>query len=324
MLKIKSYFRLSNLKKEWIELYDSNSNLSPFVEYDYFNRTIKYFWYYFVVKRCYVKYYLIFEENSPILIAPILIFSNGRKELFGNINGFNYCDMVYKNCSKIKDAINVLHNRIGTFEIYKIRENSPLIGVINSFPYTIANTPNVKINYGNNYDAYYSRLSKSVRQNLRTSYNRLNRSGCNIKLKVVKGGTIDKDFFDDIINLYSKRHEIRYKVKHNFISQFLLKHYHFATENYKKSANAITFGLYINDKLAAFMSGIKSKQNEFIVPRLSINDDFSFFSPGMLLINEVIQYLINNSKINVLDLSQGEESYKYKMGGIIHYTFNYI
>lgn len=324
MLKIKSYFRLSNLKKEWIELYDSNSNLSPFVEYDYFNRTIKYFWYYFVVKRCYVKYYLIFEENSPILIAPILIFSNGRKELFGNINGFNYCDMVYKNCSKIKDAINVLHNRIGTFEIYKIRENSPLIGVINSLSYSVVNISNVKIKFGNNYGQYYHSLSKSVRQNLRTSYNRLNKHEYNINLTVVKGGTKDKSFFDDIINLYSKRHEKRYNVKHNFLKQILLKHCHFASENYKKSANAITFGLYIDGKLAAFMSGITSKQNEFIVPRLSINDDFSFFSPGMILINEVIKYFLDNSNINVLDLSQGEESYKYKMGGIIHYTFNYI
>lgn len=324
MLKIESYKRLTKLKKAWIDLYSSNSNLSPFVEYDYFNRTINYFWYYFVAKRCYVRYYLISEDNSPILIAPILFYFDGRKELFGNINGFNYCDMVYKNCCKIKDAVNLLYDTIGVFDIYKIREISPLVEIFSSHKYIIKNTSNVKINFGDNFEQYYKNLSKSVRQNLRTSYNRLNKSEHEFNLKVVYGGTKDSTFFNDIINLYSKRHKKKYNVKHNFIKQYLLKHHHFATENYKKSAKAITFGLYINGKLAAFMSGITSKQSEFIIPRLSINDDFSFYSPGMILINEVIKYLINNTEIKILDLSQGEEEYKYKMGGTQHITYTFI
>ena len=122
----------------------------------------------------------------------------------------------------------------------------------------------------------------------------------------------DNSFFNDVINLYCKMHEKKYNVKHSFIKQYLLKHHHFATENYKKSANAITFGLYIDGKLASFISGIVSMQNEFIVPRLSINDDLLFYSPGMILINEVIKYLINNTEINVLDLSQGKKNINIK------------
>lgn len=324
MLQIKSYSLLQNLKKVWNELYNNNPSLSPFVEYDYFNRAIKYFWYYFIAKRCVIKYYLITEDHSPILIAPILIYSNGQKELFGNINGYNYCDLVYKNCNQINNAIELLYDTIGRFDIYKIRENSPLVKKFSSHIYLVKNTLNVKIIFGDNYEEYYKNLSKSVRQNLRTSYNRLNKNGYKFNLKVVYGGTIDSTFFNGIINLYCKRHENRYDVKHNFIKQWLLKHCHFATENYKKSANAISFGLYINGKLAAFMSGIMSKQNEFIVPRLSINDDFSFFSPGMILITEVIKFLIENTNINCLDLSQGNEKYKYQMGGINHYTKSFI
>ena len=79
MLKLFTYHNLSKLRREWIELYNSNPNLSPFVEYDYFKRTIKYFWYYFFAKRCHIKYYLIRHNDSPILIAPILFFSNGKK-----------------------------------------------------------------------------------------------------------------------------------------------------------------------------------------------------------------------------------------------------
>lgn len=160
MLKIKSYKQLANLKKEWIDLYDSNSSLSPFVEYDYFNRTIKYFWYYFIAKRCQIIYYLISDNDSPILIAPVLFYSNGRKELFGNINGYNYCDLVYKNCSKIKNAIKLLYDTIGTFGIYKIREDSSLINYLPHSIYTIQETLNVKIIFGNDYDQYYHNLDK--------------------------------------------------------------------------------------------------------------------------------------------------------------------
>ena len=71
------------------------------------------------------------------------------------------------------------------------------------------------------------------------------------------------------------------------------------------------------------MSGLKSKQKEFIVPRLSICDDFSFFSPGMILINEVIKFFIESNQIHCLDLSQGNEKYKYQMGGINHLTFSF-
>lgn len=324
MLKLFTYHNLSKLRREWIELYNSNPNLSPFVEYDYFKRTIKYFWYYFFAKRCHIKYYLIRHNDSPILIAPILFFSNGKKELFANINGYNYCDFIYKNCSETNDAIKLLYDNIGMFDIYKIRENSTLIKNIPYSSYSVVQISNVRIDFSQNYDQYYHTLSKSVRQNLRTSYNRLNRAKCSFKLKIVCGGKKDNSFFNDVINLYCKRHEKKYNVKHSFIKQYLLKHHHFATENYKKSANAITFGLYIDGKLASFMSGIVSMQNEFIVPRLSINDDLLFYSPGMILINEVIKYLINNTEINVLDLSQGEEEYKYKMGGSQHLTYTFI
>lgn len=322
MFNIKSYLKISKIKKHWIELYRNNPNISPFVDYYYFQRTIKFFSYYFIVKRCYIRYYCVFDKNTPILIAPILIFINGRKELFGNINGFNYSDFVYKECNRLSDALTYLYNNIGIFDIYKIRVNSYIIDLIKKYYSSNSLNTNVKIVFGHNYNEYYNNLSKSVRQNLRTSYNRLEKFNYKFELKVVYGGELQNttSFFNDVIDLYCKRHESRYKLKYNIIKRYLLKHYHFATENYKKLPTAITFGLYINNTLAAFMSGLISKRDEFIVPRLSINNDFAFFSPGILLINEVIKYFISSTKIICMDLSQGEENYKYKMGGIKHYT----
>ena len=56
---------------------------------------------------------------------------------------------------------------------------------------------------------------------------------------------------------------------------------------------------------------------------VSTFQDFAFYSPGMLLINEAIKFFIEETNIRNLDLSQGEEMYKYKMGGITHQTHNF-
>lgn len=72
------------------------------------------------------------------------------------------------------------------------------------------------------------------------------------------------------------------------------------------------------------MSGLTSLSGEYIIPRLAINDKYKSYSPGILLINETIKFLISNNKIHTLDLSQGEEEYKYKMGGVKHYSYNFI
>lgn len=71
------------------------------------------------------------------------------------------------------------------------------------------------------------------------------------------------------------------------------------------------------------MSGMLGLRNEYVVPRLSINDEFGFYSPGMLLLNETVKHFIAETDVRHLDLSQGEEPYKYKMGGEAHRTHSF-
>ncbi len=43
----------------------------------------------------------------------------------------------------------------------------------------------------------------------------------------------------------------------------------------------------------------------------------------MLLVTEAIKYLIKSTDINVLDLSQGDEPYKYNLGATEHFSYRY-
>ena len=60
-----------------------------------------------------------------------------------------------------------------------------------------------------------------------------------------------------------------------------------------------------------------------VVPRHAINDDYNLYCVGALLITETIKYCINETAIRNLDLSRGDEKYKYTLGGQSHYNHSY-
>lgn len=88
----------------------------------------------------------------------------------------------------------------------------------------------------------------------------------------------------------------------------------YSTKNYIKWNVGLTIVLRINGRIASFCSGYIN-DNEYIVPRLSFSEKMKRYSPGMLLVNEVMKYIFTNKQIDVFDLSLGDEDYKLKMGG---------
>ena len=63
--------------------------------------------------------------------------------------------------------------------------------------------------------------------------------------------------------------------------------------------------------------------NELLVPRLAIDTAFSFYSPGVLLVNSAIKYISEVGVIKTLDLMQGKETYKFQAGGKIHQCYSF-
>ena len=83
--------------------------------------------------------------------------------------------------------------------------------------------------------------------------------------------------------------------------------------------------LKIDGIVAAYMHGFLSNHNDVaVIPRLAINSDFNVYCPGGLLIIHTIKWLINNTSIRNLDLSRGDEKYKYVYGVTEHYNWDYI
>lgn len=317
MLILKTTISFKPISKDWERLYNITPEVSPFLNPDAMSICIKYFYPYYIVRRCLPLFLLFYEQDSIKAIAPMLKYSNGKMELFGFANGFNESGMLFESEEILPECIRLIKEKYGVAEFLKIDERSPLAVFAQQYTHS---TSNAEIRFGNDFDEYFKNLSKSARQNIRTAYNRLSSDDNTVEIEVFSGD--DKLPIDDIINLYSQRHEKKYGVKTGFLKKWFLKTQSFATQLYLHSPNALTFVLYVNGNMAAFMSGL-SGNGRLIIPRLSIDETFKRYSPGMLLVVEAIKYLIKTTDIRVLDLSQGQEQYKYNLGAVEHISFKY-
>ena len=181
-----------------------------------------------------------------------------------------------------------------------------------------------------NYNLWLKTLSKHVRQNVRTAYNRLLR----------EGHTMDYTFFSDefgehmphicsprrggrimrqCFSIFMKRHAEKYNifgVRHK-LAQFVK----WATY---PQGNAFLAVIHVDRRPVAFMAGHKSHVSEIWATRLAIDSTFSFYSPGMILINETIKWLLEKTPIRSLNLGRGTEKYKKDMGGVECIATDYL
>lgn len=220
----------------------------------------------------------------------------------------------------------------------RIREdfkfNTLLSNVIDSNSLKIKEQKCLYIPIDGTRDDWYQLLSKSSRQSIRTSYNRIEKDNVNLRIETYIKEQIPDNIYSDIIRLYSRRIlEKSYKknISNNPIFNYLvfkLKKKNKFNRLLSLNNNTYTQVLYIDDDIAAFCQGYISNDNRIIIPHLSYNTNYSRYSPGTLLIDSCIRYITENRsdtfQINKFDLSCGAEKYKYSNGGIEYKNYHYF
>ncbi len=190
MLTYKKNFNVHNIKKEWLSLQNSGALNSPFQEYEYINISSSLFFPYYICNKYIAIFYSFYEDGECVMILPLMKYLKGhRAELFANVNGLNYCDVLTKDKKYILPALRLLAKEYCSIQCNNVLESSQLylfFKNLNIDNYKTIN--NVCISFGEDYSVYYKSLSKSTRQNLRTAYNRLVTDGRNIEFKVLYGG----------------------------------------------------------------------------------------------------------------------------------------
>lgn len=346
-ITIEKIYWLPHLKSIWKELYAADSSLSIFQSYEFMLNFWKNSWIYCIKEKEFPIFYLVKDKGTASMIAPLCKKKNGTYEIMGNKNGCEYCDFIYAHESNIDLYVRELVDYLKCpLTFARVKEQSKLYQ-------TPIEQQNVRecgekvctnIALPENYEYYYKSLSSSMRQNLRTAFNRLKRDGHSVSIKVIterekcmfwtydemesiqnshvnyhnkqQGASSKNADFNEMLSLYYHRHEERYGEHTSKLKMWYMKHLNFMTRSLRNMPSAMSVMLYIDNELAAFMGGLASQgESDYIVPRLSISGKYGFYSPGMLLVNETARYMIEHTSNRNLDLSLGTEPYKSKMGG---------
>lgn len=320
------------LQKIWKAFYRGNRYLFPYQSYEY--NQVAYRCFRFQTHCLSEKYffYVYYQDKTPRAILPLML-KQKKLYIFGDFESAGALDFIYPEDAGPEDFAGAITElkKIHSEELYinslnvrsKLYEFLVLQG--REKPEALRQTGSricVKIPF-NDYDSYYNSLTRNNRQNLRTAYNRLEKDGLSWKLAVDRKVRLHSKSYQDEFAIYVKRESERGNTDRGFFSKLRLKYTDTVMVALRNLNNSYDFKFYIGEDLAAFMMGLESENNEVIVPKLAIDSRFSKYSPGKLMINEAVKYLITNGNIRTLDLSKGEEKYKYDMGGTEHINYSF-
>lgn len=333
-------------QKSWKELkaliesiYSRNSQLTPYQSWEYLTSTGKGFTARHPLNMVGIKEknFVLYVDGTPKAIAPLLVKNkNSKREVFlrGHFTGAGNLDFVFLNdftFEKFELFVREINKSLGcpVWMIDRISEKSITYSYWKNISEIYKGKATkeicVEIPCDVTYDDWYKNLSKSTKQNIRTSYNRLKTDGKNVRYKAFFNQRIPSNLFKDIMVVASKR-AIEYDGRNQkwlWRLYYPLKCIDPVIKYLRRNENCFFSAVWIDGFLAASLIGIPSNDGRMIIPRLSYSSDFQRYSPGGILVNETMKELCTLSKYNSFDLSRGEEKYKYTYGGIEHYIWDF-
>lgn len=322
-MEFKSFWSIYKVKKEWLQLIKKQSK-DIYQTYD-FNKLC---YLYRITSISNIKKFNIlcdfivgYEDNKPVCIAPLVIDRKPTKciRLLGHGTNAGYLDFIYKEAKYVPKMLEYINEKYKNYniEFIFVKEESPLTKMLKS-----SESFNNYAIFIKDYETYFSSLSKSTRQNIRTAYNRLEKDGHKYKECIFNKDSKEIEKILGYCNeIYHKRKkdwvktEIEYTplVKRKVLKRDVIN------QSVRSLEEAIVVVLFIDEIPAGYFIGLKY-ENGIYIPRLAIDVKFARYSPGMILINEYLKKIKLNEKAYIFDLCRGEEKYKSFLKGEISIT----
>ena len=323
MIEIRKTNNINQLKNDWQKIYDNNTSLVNNASFEFvktFVCTFKSRLKSLLKPASRPVFYYFVEDGKTIMILPANIKNNEIHSLY-TLDYFDIPADKEIDGKKILDCLTLLAKQENKpVYIERLNKKYSTYNKMNGLVEFLPHTPCVEINFNENYDDYYNSLSKHARQNLRTAYNRAKTDNYEITFATYNG-QLDTKLAKKLQKIYLNRRVGKYK-NMNFIKKML-----FSISDPIKNVcfnrdDNFTSVISFNNQPVAFMSGL-IKNREVMVPRLAIDEKYSRYSVGIILVNETIKNMIEKN-FNCLDLANGTENYKYQMGGGDCLTVQYV
>ena len=312
-------------------------DMSPFLHYDYM-RFIKTSVTWF--KPFFTRVYCVCPINTDdiLMICPMKLRVDFKYfTLLGDMQGCDIADMIWRQGlgeNEKNDIVRFFFDAMkAKMFLNRIPSESPFAkGIpIERVSYT-RDVEYVAIDMQDSYKAYLQTLSKNMRHQINKTYNRLEREGIPQALHIYDASNrVPKDLERKINQMYITRLISKYNPERDgsklwrayyWILFQYLKH---DTRSFRQLPNSYMAVVLSEEKVMAFVSGYKTHDGKKVsMTRLAINEELDFYSPGRILMNELIKYLHEKTDIKVLDMSRGNERYKKDFGGRSYYIKDFV
>jgi hypothetical protein len=335
-LQIDYYDSFTSIEKEWEEIYSASSSLSYFASLNWHKVVLEFFCATHLTKRIFsLHYYKVnCAANPNVFMIGFFFFNKVKKSvhfshLLGPSDYYEFLSTETFDNELVLQTFSLLKHDFKAEKIFlnHIKDETLVHAIKTKFKNALVNEVScVGIAIPEDKDIYLDSLSKNVRQNIRTAYNRLDRDGKNIRMFITDALSFNCKEFLKLRDLYfrrnsSKKQVIHWKSKCYQTLDYLFQRPKdlFETKALFKQ-NYTLVKLQIDNEIAAYFFGFKNNTS-MVVNRVVINDKFKFYSPGLLLISTFIQDA-KNTDLTYFDLTVGDEKYKFDLGGTIHSIFN--
>ena len=284
-------------------------------------------------KRSFVRLATVLKDGQVCLIAPLLIITKNFR--FVNKKGCyiwesrwsDYLNVIYKDydpnafdclCQEMKKVFN-----ISNFYFNKLQESTSIYKDLSTRKTLAFDKAQicVRLELPSSFEDYWNSLGKKARQNIRTAKNRLIRNNLSFVVKN-DDANVDKlnckGLRECRVRSKNKKLGLLTRAKILIYSKLHVKEPTFLPLMEDEETHFLTS--YINGSLASFFNYTKSsKRKEVYMMGVGIDEQYSWYSPGILSVIEFIQSCYETEKIRYIDFTRGDEKYKFIVGGKTHY-----
>jgi CelD/BcsL family acetyltransferase involved in cellulose biosynthesis len=322
--EVRAFRSFRRVERDWTALYDANPALGVYQSPSYAALIWRHLFPYRLILRVRPVFVCVYREGRPVMILPLLKkWFRARYWLYGHSTGCAYLDIPCEPGLDTGGFEAALRSALGALRkgsvlaFTRAREGS------NVYAYAARREPGEctesfcsEIPLPDSFDAYLASLSRNVRQNLRTARNRAVRDGKAIEFEPSWGEGADGAEDRALLDLYVRRQSEKYRTKGGALYAAFVRRFEIGTLVMREwEGRRGKFVLRVDGQPAAFADALEERDGRSVlVTRLAIDPRFGQYSPGMLLVVEMIRFLMEKTERRVLDLTHGTEEYKRSLG----------
>ena len=335
---LQRYKDISDVQALWERLYLQNSTNTFYQSY-YWNYLL---YLDFIGNKLFtLSKKLVFFVYDNKIIAPLVIDSEKKIiSILGEGSSSDYLSFVFAD-GQSSEVISMLSHLFDLYPDYvfradRINENCEFCKILNGFHVEglkkeVIDKSCVHVKLDRTTPTHYDKLSKHIRQNYRTAQNRMQSDSFEVEF-TSNIGPIDRTLSKHLLQIYKQRRQkcsnvgaftflLRTIIK-NILDIMRISNHKDILSEYSNCQEVFYSCLKLNGEIASFCEGAINNNKSVSINRVSINQQYRKYSPGLIMLVKTIDSLPKD--IQYFDLTRGEEKYKYQLGGIKHLNKCYL